>query len=289
MAIVIMMPVNAATQMDFDDAIKDQAGMPGTNPQLSKQLMAEPIAASSLSPVVTETGKISWSIDGLGVSDTTGTIQVEKPAGATVKSAYMAAATTGTRGYPLVPGNIKIDGADVVWTNEIASSISSYNYWADVTSLVKEKIDAAPVGRVDFTITETPAYITDGELLVVIFDDSAQTTDNTIILMFGAQPTTGGDFNIPLAEPIDRIDPNLVLDFSLASSFSNQDNDDQYSIVDVNGNRMTSWAGGDDEEERIFTPPTRRASSQIFSVRLHRSDGWTADPARSSRRPGSPP
>jgi len=39
---------------------------------------------SSLDVVATEVGLISWSIDGLGTNNTTGLIQVEKPAGATV-------------------------------------------------------------------------------------------------------------------------------------------------------------------------------------------------------------
>lgn len=233
---------------------------------------------SSVSPAVTEVGKISWSIDGLGVyPGTTGTIQVEKPAGATVRKAYMAAASTGWSEYTLQNGDIKIDGQDVVWSTQIPNAIFSYNAWADVTSLVKAKIDAAPAGRVDMAITETPADDTDGELLVVIFDDPAQTTDNTIVLMFGAQALGGDDFNIGLSEPIDKSDPNLALDFSLASSYSNQDDDAQYSIVDVNGIRMTSWAGGDDDG----TGPMN--NGELFTV--GGLDDSTANPADPSAKP----
>jgi hypothetical protein len=252
--------VNAGPQEEIDEAIQNQPGTPGTLSQVY-DMPIQPVGAS-ISPAVTEVGKISWSIDGLGVyPGTTGIIQVEKPAGATVRSAYMAAATTGDSRYKLLPGDIKIDGADVVWTNEISSSIGSYNYWADITSLVKAKIDSYPPGRVDFTITESPEYETDGELMVVIFDDPSQMTDNTIILMFGAQTTTGDDFNILLAEPINKADPNLALDFSLASSFSYQEGgSQQYSIVDVNGQRMTSWAGGDDDG----TGPS--SNGELFTV-----------------------
>lgn len=183
---ILMLPigfakeVNADIQEKIDEAIQNVPGTAGTLSQ-ANDLSMQPVTAL-LIPVVTEVGKISWSIDGLGVyPDTSGIIQVEKPAGSTVRCAYMAAATTGFSGYRLQPGDIKIDGVDVLWTKEIANSISSYNYWADVTSLVKGKIDTAPAGRVDFTITETPAYETDGEMLVVIFDDPAQQTDNTII------------------------------------------------------------------------------------------------------------
>jgi hypothetical protein len=183
----------------------------------------------------------------------------------------MAAASTGWSGYTIDNDDIKIDGQDVVWSTVIANDISSKNNWADVTSLVKAKIDAAPAGRIDMEITETPAYNTDGELLVVIFDDPTQTTDNTIVLMFGAQARAGDDFNILLAAPLDLSDPNLALDFSLASSFSYQESSSQYSIVDVNGVRMTTWAGGNDDG--ITTPQ----NGNLFTV--GGLDDSTANPA----------
>lgn len=252
------------------------ADVPGAAPEIAlQQTSGDDIMAAStsaISPVVAEVGKISWSIDGLGVyPGTTGTIQVEKPAGATVRSAYMAAASTGWSYYTIKNGDIKIDGQDVIWTTVLASDINSYNNWADVTSLVKAKIDAAPAGRVDFTITESPAYDTDGELLVVIFDDPNQTTDNTVVLMFGAQKVAGDDFNILLADPLDLTDPNLALDFSLASSYSYQEGTQQFSIVDVNGVRMTSWAGGNDDG---ITSPS---NGNLFTV--GGLDDSTANPA----------
>ena len=85
---------NAGSQEEFDEAIKNQAGIPGTLIQ-GPSISMHPVV-TRIEPAITEVGKISWSIDGLGVyPNSTGIIQVEKPAGATVKSAYMAAATTG--------------------------------------------------------------------------------------------------------------------------------------------------------------------------------------------------
>jgi hypothetical protein len=204
----------------------------------------------AVKPYVTENGKISLSVDGLGVyPNNTGIIQVEKPAGATVRKAYFAAATTGFRNVKLSDGDIQIDGVGVTWAMEIASSISSWNYWADVTSMVKSKIDAAAAGRIDFTITETISSIDiDGCILAVIFDDPGETTDNTVVLLFGAQDVAGDTFAIGLAEPIDLGDPNLVLDFSLGISYGAQGcATGQYSQVDVNGVRLTTSAGGEDD------------------------------------------
>jgi len=211
-------------------------------------LSSYPVTPHSIVPEITEVGKISWSIDGLGTTDTTGTIQVEKPAGATVKSAYMFAATMGISGYHLAAGDILIDGTPVTW--DIADiptnpPLNSFNYMGDVTSIVKTKIDSAPAGRVDFTITEGPTESIDGEILVVIFNDPNQATDNTIVLLFGAQKQTGDDFNIGLGEPLDLSDPEFAIDFSLGISFSFQPG--QNSIIDVNGARITSSAGGDDD------------------------------------------
>lgn len=65
------------------------------------------VLLGSIVPVVTETGFISLSMDGLGTNSASGTIQVEKPAGATVRSAYMAAASTGWSFRKLVNGEVK--------------------------------------------------------------------------------------------------------------------------------------------------------------------------------------
>jgi hypothetical protein len=210
------------------------------------------VTLGSIVPQVTETGKISLSVDGLGVyPGNQGIIQVEKPAGATVRSAYFAAATTGFTGDPkLSAGDIEIDGTGFAWGIDTSSSISSWNHWADVTSIVKTKIDAAPAGRVDFTITELgrgTRYI-DGSILAVIFDNPGETTDNTIVLLFGAQDIAGDTFAIGLADPIDLSDPNLALDLSLGISYGAQGcSSGQYSMVDVNGIRLSTSAGGEDD------------------------------------------
>ena len=200
----------------------------------------------SIVPVVTETGKISLSVDGLGVyPENSGIIQVEKPAGATVSGAYMAAADVwGSNGGPLPDGAVQINGNNVNWDSH--DPVNANSAWSDVTAIVGPIVDAAPAGIVDLTITETIHL--DGSILAVIFDDPSQTTDNTIVLLFGAQDIAGDAFAIGLAEPIDTSDPNLVLDMSLGISYGAQGcSSGQYSQVDVNGVRMTTSAGGEDD------------------------------------------
>ncbi len=205
------------------------------------------VTMGSIIPVVTETGKIALSVDGAGSNSGTAIIEVEKPsASATVRCAYMAAATTGLRNYHLVAGNIKIDGANFVWSIETSSSISSWNYWGDVTNLVKPKIDAAPAGRISFTVTESSTGSIDGEILVVIFDDPAAAIENTIVLLFGAQAVGGDTFHIGLGSPITAEALTQPMELSLGISFGYQPTV-QYSVVEVNGQRISTSAGGQDD------------------------------------------
>lgn len=235
---VFAMPVSAATEPGTaapSAAVRTASA--GPTPTIA--------SSTSLSPVVTETGKISLSVDGLGTTGT-GIIQVDKPEGATVKAAYMAGASLWSA-VPIADGQVKIDGQNVNWDYFVHKY--TYNHWADVTSLVKEKIDAAPAGTIDFTITEDKSFNIDGTVLVVIFDDPNQVDDNTIVLLFGAQSTDGDTFNLLLADPIDKSVPDMSFDMGLGISFSYQSDSDQYSIVDVNGQRLTSAAGGEDDGE----------------------------------------
>ncbi|HEU4741253.1 MAG TPA: Ig-like domain-containing protein [Meiothermus sp.] len=226
--------------------------VPGTVPEgLRGQGISTQALGGSSATQFTFNGKVSLSVDGLGTTSSTGNIRVDKPAGATVRAAYLAAASTGFTGITIPNGGILIDGAAVNWDLVINNSISSKNHWANVTSLVKPKIDSAAAGIVSFTITENSSSGIDGEILAVVFDDPGQTTDNTIVLLFGAQNIAGDTFNIGLATPINKSAPGFKLDFSLGISFSFQGfGTPQYSQVDVNGQRLTTAAGGEDDGQQ---------------------------------------
>jgi V8-like Glu-specific endopeptidase len=202
--------------------------------------------AEAIVPMIAEIGTISLSIDGLGVHpENHGLIQVEKPVGATVRKAYMAAADVwGSNGGPLPDGAVQINGQNVSWLAHNPTNANSA--WSDVTSVVKPLVDASPAGIVHLPINET--MLLDGSILAVIFDDPNQLTDNTIVLMFGAQSVLGDTFAIGLSDPINTSDPNLVLDMSLGISFGAQGcNDGQFSEINVNGIRISSCAGGEDD------------------------------------------
>jgi hypothetical protein len=208
----------------------------------------------SLAPVVTEYGRVTLSVDGLGSNSGGGIIQVEKPAGATVRRAYMAAASTGFSGYTIQAGNIKINDNFVAFTTTVpcSAAVACVNHWAEVTSIVKPIVDGAPAGRVDLIVTEDASVTTriDGEILAVIFDDPNRTADSTIVLLFGAQNVAGDTFSIGLSEPLDTSNPDLILNLGLGISFGAQVTNQpqpQFSEVSVNQQRMTSAAGGQDD------------------------------------------
>ncbi len=83
--------------------------------------------------------------------------------------------------------------------------------------------------------------------MVVIFDDPNQVKDNTVMLLFGGQNPTGDTFNIHLSEALNKSNPGLFMaEMGLGISWSSQP-DLQYSIVNVNDQRLTTSAGGQDD------------------------------------------
>ena len=74
------------------------------------------------------------------------------------------------RRHPLVDGDVKIDGLDIVWSMSVSNRIFPNNHWADGSRRVKPTIDAAPAELVDLTVTEVTTAGIDGESLIVNFD-----------------------------------------------------------------------------------------------------------------------
>lgn len=209
------------------------------------------IAASSawsLAPWAVESGSVTLSLDAAGNNEASSTITCMKPSdAATVRRAFMIAATKHGGGS-ISDGDITIDGNPITWDYVIPNVLGSYNYFTEVTALIKAKIDAAPAGPVDFTIVEVNKNTDiDGEILAVIFDDPAQAATNYIALLFGSQAMGGDTFTINLDRPICKADSDLVLDLSLGISYSYQVGGAQYSIIDVNGQRLSTAAGGEDD------------------------------------------
>jgi hypothetical protein len=121
------------------------------------------------------------------------------------------------------------------------------NVESDVTSIVKPIVDAAPAGDVNLTVAEpNNSVLIDGEILAVVLNDPSVTTSGSIALLYGAQAPAGDTFHVALAQPVDTTDPHFGMNLSLGISFGAQPSG-QFSTVDVNGQRLTSSAGGQDD------------------------------------------
>lgn len=211
---------------------------------------------AQLQGVVNEDGLISVSVDAEGNNSTFGgNLEILKPnASATVRSAYLAAASNFF--YTIADGDILLEGVPVAWdlsvTNNAGANADFYNnVFAEVTDLVAGPIDAAAPGIVHISVEEGILATTniDGTVLAVIFDDPEVSSASGVILLFGGQDTAGEQFLISLAEPLDLSDPATTATMGLGISFSFQGafGTDMISEIDVNGSRMTSSAGGEDD------------------------------------------
>jgi hypothetical protein len=197
--------------------------------------------------VISESGFITLSADGLGTLDSAGLISVEKPsAGATVRSAFLASASTGGNGSYIADGCITLAGVAVNWDASSSNPYPFRNTWAEVTDIVAPILDAAPAGITDLTLTECNTLAIDGSALYVIFDDPATDIVRTAVIAFGAQNPAGDSFFIGFGAPVE-IEAGTVIEMGLAISYGYQANSCQSSNITVNGTRITSSAGGNDD------------------------------------------
>jgi hypothetical protein len=213
----------------------------------SALLLPTTAALAGLTEFFSATGKLTLSVDAGGSNGVSHVIDVEKPnASATVRKAFVLAASTGFSGRVLNHGDVTINGTPINWDAQVAGAISNSNHLADVTAIVKPTVDAAAPGRTPFTFTEVSTLGIDGEILVVVFDNPLQTSDTTVSLLFGAQNIAGDTFSITLAQPIDPNASGSLADMGLGISFGCQPGN-QLSTVEVNGQRLSSSAGGQDD------------------------------------------
>jgi hypothetical protein len=112
--------------------------------------------------------------------------------------------------------------------------------------VVAPLIDPLGAGIHTIPVTEFHSTQVDGTALYVVFDDPATFTTRTAVIAFGAQATGGDSFSIGFGQPVFP-DANTVVEFGLAISYGYARGTCQTSYIDVNGLRLTSSAGGDDE------------------------------------------
>lgn len=207
-------------------------------------------AEAAITQFYTATGQVTLSADGAGSTSATYSIRANKPsATATVRNAFLMAATT-PGGGTITNTDITLAGTAVTFTSTFANPLPSEianSYLGEVTSIVKPTLDVAAAGITTFTVSEgAKTGSIDGTALLVVWNDPAQLQTRTVLLLFGGQAIAGDTFAITLASPIDPVAPGALLDMGLGISFSFQGTT-QFSQIDVNGTRLTTSAGGQDD------------------------------------------
>jgi hypothetical protein len=206
-------------------------------------------ASHKLESFYDHTGALFLSIDGMGTDLSFGTVEVEKPEGGVVRRAFLVAAATGGYSRPFEDGEVRVDGHRVMWERTLRNAVGSSNALADVTGFVESRINTAPAGRVLVDIAEDQSDLVDGVVLAVIFEVPSAGPSNHVSLYFGAQAARADSFIIPFSKPAprdlsdDRYDLSLGISFSLQSGAAPS----QSTVVDINGKRLTTSAGGPDD------------------------------------------
>lgn len=224
-------------------------------------VIAAPQANAALSPVGIWTGNVGLSIDAVGSnSSPVGSIQASIPTGATVLAAYLYSAGTPYPWDASAPQNvgdyngagISLAGTGVTNYDTIVGATSGrpaigawYTGRADVTSLVSSLATAGPA--YSWSVVEGSSlngYI-DGEVLAVVYEHASM-PEASVTLLDGGQDTDGETTTVNFSKPLtDTSDAGFFAEMSLAISFSTAGS--QVSNVDINGNRLTSSAGGYDD------------------------------------------
>jgi len=217
-------------------------------------------------------GRYVFSADGfsnkpnLGQTNVSGSLQVEKPAGATtVENAYLVLVSSSTN--PPAP-SASLDSQAVGFTHRSggASSDSWRNWLADVTSLISDDLDSASAGTIDIPVTFGPISRTSndnvytGVALTVVFN-STTAEPGTTIFQFGHAATSGDsttiNFDALTTNPSGAL-LSLGIGWSIQSSAtapsSNTlcDGTGELTCVDVTTTsagktRVSNFAGGKDD------------------------------------------
>ena len=206
-------------------------------------------ASHSLKAVFSEKSALLLSVDAVGSDLSFGTVEVSKPAGGVVKKAYLAVAATGGYAKAFEDGDVRIEGHGVIWENTIRNNVGSWNALADVTAYVESTINAAPPGPVLIDFGETHSDLIDGAVLAVVFETPAASSENYVALYFGAQAQRADSFfvDFPSPVPTDFSDARYEIGVGISYSLQSRDSSDQYTIIEVNGKRLTTSAGGPDD------------------------------------------
>jgi len=201
-------------------------------------------ALASLLQSYQYTGYGNWSLDAVGARAYSSILNAQVPAGSTIEKAYLYAASTGFTGHIIPDGGVSLEGTPLTWDTSAFNNISSYNQRTDVTDIVSNKVGSNG-GTFDFAVTEQFESRIDGVALAVVYSNTNEAY-RSIGFFDGVQSTVGDTLNILPAVPLDLTLPGFEFLLSVGITYSAQGRS-QYSRIDVDGRRLTTSAGGEDD------------------------------------------
>lgn len=169
--------------------------------QASDSLLPETTSWTTvgMSEMFSVSGKLSTSLD--GYSGSSGQIQVEKSAAdSKVLGAYLTlAAFPGSSAVSNAPSDVLLNGLPVTFSHSAIASTPAVpsgswnwgNHLADVTSIIKPTIDAAPigVGNISIDLGANPSRVS-GVSLFVLFEETSGDI-GSVIFLFGTTDPDG--------------------------------------------------------------------------------------------------
>ncbi len=209
-------------------------------------------AVADLTPSYQFVGNGNWSIDGVGSNNTpVGIIQAVVPVGSMIEQAFLY--SSGTPGGSGAPPTVDFDGtvysgADWLPLGINTSGLGLQAFRTDVTAQVAAKVGGGGGAPFDFSVnSEIVNGSIDGEVLAVVYSNPAE-AERTIAFLDGFSQSNGDSFTVNLDQPLDTSPAGFEALLSLGIGFSaSQQGAPQTSLVDVNGRRLTSSAGSEDD------------------------------------------
>lgn len=249
LSLALVLGLSTLAASAFAVEYKKKSATSKTTPTRPPAAVPARAASHSLKAVFSEKAALLLSVDAAGSDLSFGTVEVSKPAGGIVKKAYLAAAATGGYARPFEDGDVRIEGHGIIWEDTIRNNVGSWNGLSDVTAYVEATINAAPPGTVLIDISESHSDLVDGVILAVVFETPSASPDNYIALYFGAQAQRADSFfvDFPSPVPADFSGARYEMGVGISYSLQSRDSSDQYTIIDVNGRRLTTSAGGPDD------------------------------------------
>jgi len=217
-----------------------------------------PLARADLDTLGIWNGKVGLSVDAVGSNNSpSGMVQAEIPVGATIKAAYLYSAGVPYPYYAAAPhtladyntSGITLAGNAVTFDALVGASAipgrSDIGNWftarANVTALITSL--AGGGGSFSWAVEEgLKNSLIDGEVLAIVYEHSSL-ADGSVVLLDGGLNTSGETATVNFGSALgDTSDAGFFANMSLGISFST--GGAQRSLIDINGNRLSSAAGG---------------------------------------------